>query len=80
MIAKINDGVISFAPDKITFTNPEPEMLKQYAGYKDYIENKKPTYYPEIQVLVPQYSETETQIICDWQVTDIEAEAVTDGV
>ena len=74
MIAKLTDGVISYAPKKYTFTNPNPEMMKTYAGYKDYIENEKPTYYPEIQVLVPQYSETETQIVCDWEVRDITKE------
>lgn len=79
MIAKLNNGVISYAPKKYTFANPDPEMMKQYAGFKDYVENDKPVFDPETQILEPVYSETETQIVCDWRVKEIEAEAVTDG-
>lgn len=74
MIAKLSNGVISYAPKKYTFANPPEQLLKDYAGFKDYIEKEKPTYYPEIQVLVPKYSETETQIVCDWEVRDITKE------
>ena len=80
MIAKLTDGVLVTPPDKITFTNPPEQLLKDYAGYKDYIENPVPDYDPEMQILEPVYSETETQIVCDWRVKEIEAEAVTDGV
>jgi hypothetical protein len=79
MIAKLNNGAISYAPKKYTFTNPDPEMMKQYAGYKDFVENDKPVFDPETQILEPVYSETETQIVCDWRVKEIEVEAVTDG-
>lgn len=80
MIAKLNNGTISYAPKKYTFANPDPEMMKQYAGFKDFVENDKPVFDPETQILEPVYSETETQIVCDWRVKEIEAEAVTDGV
>ena len=80
MIAKINNGVILYAPKKYTFANPDPEMMKQYAGFKDYVENDKPVFDPETQILEPVYSETETQIVCDWRVKDLETEAITDGV
>lgn len=79
MIAKINNGVISYAPKKYTFANPDPEMMKQYAGFKDFVESEKPVFDPETQILEPVYSETETQIVCDWRVKDLETEAVTDG-
>lgn len=71
MIAKLTDGVLTFAPKKITFTNPNEELLKTYAGYKDYVENEKPEYDPETQFLVPEYTETDTQITCTWQVKDL---------
>ena len=80
MIVKLNDGVLVTPPDKITFTNPPEQLLKDYAGYKDYVENPVPDYDPETQILEPVYSETETHIVCDWRVKEIEAEAVTDGV
>lgn len=79
MIAKLNNGAISYAPKKYTFANPPEQLLKDYAGYKDYVENDKPVFDPETQILEPVYSETETQIVCDWRVKEIEAEAVTDG-
>lgn len=71
MIAKLTDGVLTFAPNKITFTNPEPEMLKAYAGFKDYVEQEKPPFQPETQFLEPSYTETDTQITCTWQVQDL---------
>ena len=77
MIAKLSNGAISYAPKKYTFANPPEQLLKDYAGFKDYIENDKPTFNPETQILEPVYSETETQIICDWQVKEIETEAVS---
>lgn len=82
MIAKLNNGVISFAPNKITFTNPEPDMLKAYAGFKDYVEQEKPAYDPKTQTLTPVYTETETQIVCSWNVQDIppETEVENNGV
>lgn len=80
MIAKLNNGAISYAPKKYTFANPPEQLLKDYAGYKDYVENDKPVFDPETQILEPVYSETETHIVCDWRVKEIEAEAVTDGV
>lgn len=79
MIAKLSNGAISYAPKKYVFANPDPEMMKQYAGFKDFVENDKPVFDPETQILEPVYSETETQIFCDWRVKEIEAEAVTDG-
>lgn len=80
MIAKLTDGVLVTPPNKITIANPPEQLLKDYAGYKDYIESPAPDYDPETQILEPVYSETETQIICDWRVKDLETEAVTDGV
>lgn len=80
MVVKLNDGALMTPPDKITFTNPPEQLLKDYAGYKDYVENDKPVFDPETQILEPVYSETETHIVCDWRVKEIEAEAVTDGV
>lgn len=74
MIAKLSDGTISYAPKKYTFTNPDPEMMKQYAGFKDFVENDKPVFDPETQILEPVYSETETQIVCNWEVRDITKE------
>lgn len=71
MIAKLTDGVLTFAPNKITFTNPEEQMLKAYAGFKDYVEQEKPPFQPETQFLVPEYTETDTQITCTWQVKDL---------
>lgn len=71
MIAKLTDGVLSFAPEKITFTNPEPQMLKDYAGFKEYTEQPKPDYDPETQVLVPNYTETDTEITCSWEVEEL---------
>lgn len=80
MIAKLNNGALTFAPNKITFANPPEQLLKDYAGYKDYVENPVPDYDPETQFLVPEYTETDAQIVCDWRVKDLETEAVTDGV
>lgn len=80
MIAKLTDGVLVTPPNKITIANPPEQLLKDYAGYKDYIESPTPDYDPETQILEPVYSETETQIVCDWRVKDLETEAVTDGV
>ena len=80
MIAKLNNGVLIPPGEKITIANPPEQLLKDYAGYKDYIESPAPDYDPETQILEPVYSETETQIVCDWRVKEIEAEAVTDGV
>lgn len=80
MIAKLNNGVLIPPEEKITIANPPEQLLKDYAGYKDYIESPAPDYDPETQILEPVYSETETQIICDWRVKDLETEAVTDGV
>lgn len=71
MIAKLNNGVISYAPKKYTFANPDPEMMKQYAGFKDFVENDKPVFDPETQFLVPEYTETDKQITCTWQVQDL---------
>lgn len=80
MIAKLNNGVLIPPEEKITIANPPEQLLKDYAGYKDYIESPTPDYDPETQILEPVYSETETQIVCDWRVKDLETEAVTDGV
>lgn len=80
MIAKLNNGVLIPPEEKITIANPPEQLLKDYAGYKDYIESPAPDYDPETQILEPVYSETETQIVCDWRVKDLETEAVTDGV
>lgn len=80
MIAKINNGVIFYAPKKYTFANPDPEMMKQYAGFKDYVENDKPVFDPETQILVPVYSENESQITCSWKIEDIPEEVETDAL
>lgn len=78
MIAKLNNGAISYAPKKYTFANPPEQLLKDYAGYKDYIESPAPDYDPETQFLVPEYTETDTQITCTWSVQPIES-TETDG-
>lgn len=82
MIAKLNNGVLSFAPNKITFANPEPQMLKDYAGFKEYVEQEKPAYDAQTQTLTPVYTENETQIVCCWNLQDIppETEEETNGV
>lgn len=74
MIAKLNAGVISFAPDKITFTNPPEQMLKDYAGYQEYTEQEKPEYDPQTQRLAANYTQTESGILCTWTVEDVEQE------
>lgn len=78
MVVKLNDGALMTPPDKITFTNPPEQLLKDYAGFKDYIESPAPDYDPETQVLVPIYTETDTQITCTWSVQPID-NAETDG-
>lgn len=78
MIAKFNNSAISYAPKKYTFANPPEQLLKDYAGYKDYIESPAPDYDPETQFLVPEYTETDTQITCTWSVQPIES-TETDG-
>ena len=71
MIAKLNNGVLIPPEEKITIANPPEQLLKDYAGYKDYVENPVPDYDTETQVLVPEYTETDTQITCTWQVQDL---------
>lgn len=78
MVVKLNDGALMTPPDKITFTNPPEQLLKDYAGFKDYIESPAPDYDPETQFLVPSYTETDTQITCTWSVQPIES-TETDG-
>lgn len=68
MVAILSNGAVSFAPNKITFTNPDEQLLKDYAGYKDYIEEDKPEYDAKTQKLVAQYTETDTEITCSWTV------------
>lgn len=80
MIAKLTDGVLTFAPKKITFTNPNEELLKTYSGYKDYVENEKPEYDPKTQRLVPQYSETDTEITCSWEIEEIPEDEQIQGI
>lgn len=71
MIAKLTDGVLVTPPNKITIANPPEQLLKDYAGYKDYIESPAPDYDPGTQFLVPEYTETDKQITCTWQVQDL---------
>lgn len=80
MIAKLSDGTISYAPKKYTFANPPEQLLKDYAGYKDYVETEKSSYDPETQILVPVYSENESQIICSWKAENIPEEVETDAL
>ena len=80
MIAKLTDGVLTFAPKKITFTNPNEELLKTYAGYKNYVEADKPEYDPKTQRLVPQYSETDTEITCSWEIEEIPEDEQIQGI
>lgn len=82
MIAKLNNGVLIPPEEKITIANPPEQLLKDYAGYKDYIESPAPDYDPETQFLEPSYTETDTQIVCSWNVQDIpsETEEENDGV
>ncbi len=79
MVVKLNDGALITPPDKITFTNPPEQLLKDYAGYKDYVEDEKPEYNPDTQTLVPSYSETESQIKCSWEIKEISDEMEGDS-
>ena len=46
MIAKLNNGVLIPPEEKITIANPPEQLLKDYAGYKDYVENPVSDYDP----------------------------------
>ena len=80
MIAKLTDGVLTFAPKKITFTNPNEELLKTYAGYKNYVEADKPEYDPKTQRIKANYSETETEITGSWEIEEITEDEQTKGI
>ena len=80
MIAKLTDGVLIFASEKITFTNPNEELLKTYAGYKNYVEADKPEYDPKTQRIKANYSETETEITCSWEIEEIPEDEQTKGI
>lgn len=57
---------------KIVITNPTDKLLKLVMGYKDLTVSPEPEYDMETQYLSPIYEETETEIIQNWEVKDIE--------
>lgn len=57
---------------KIVITNPTDKLLKLVMGYKDLSVTPEPEYDMETQYLSPVYEETETEIIRNWEVKDIE--------
>jgi hypothetical protein len=71
MVAKLIDGVLKYPQNKVVISNPPEPLLKEYLGYKDYIEQGKPTYDPMTQKLVAQYSEDDDTITCSYSVVDI---------
>lgn len=57
---------------KIVITNPKDELLKLVMGYKDLVIAPEPEYDAETQYLSPVYEETETEILQNWEVKEIE--------
>lgn len=57
---------------KIVITNPTDGILKFVMKYKDLTIAPEPEYDMETQYLSPVYEETETEIIRNWEVKDIE--------
>lgn len=57
---------------KIVITNPTDDILKYVMGYKDLVITPEPEYDMETQYLSPVYEETDTEIIQNWEVKDIE--------
>ena len=57
---------------KIVITNPSDELLKFVMGYKDLVIAPEPEYDAETQYLSPVYEETETEILQNWEVKEIE--------
>ena len=57
-------------PIKLHISNPTEEQLK-FAGYKEMVEDEVPTYDEETQYLQEVYTETETEIIRNYEVIEI---------
>lgn len=57
---------------KIVITNPTDKFLKLVMGYKDLSVSPEPEYDMETQYISPIYEETETEIIQNWEVKDVE--------
>ena len=72
MLAKLTDGVLSYAPRKIivdgkTIFNPSEDMLKEQ-GYKDVETSEAPAVSTQTQQAVPSWTEQEDKIIQAWEV------------
>ena len=63
---------------KIVVTNPTDKLLKLIMGYKDLAISPEPEYNTETQYLSPVYEETETEILQNWEIKDIENEIITE--
>lgn len=72
MLAKLTDGVLSYAPRKIivdgkTIFNPPEDMLKEQ-GYKDVETSEAPAVSTQTQQAIPSWTEQEDKIIQAWEV------------
>ena len=71
MLAKLTDGVLSYAPRKIivdgkTIFNPPEDMLKEQ-GYKDVETSEAPAVSTQTQQAVPTWQAQENKIIQTWE-------------
>lgn len=71
MLAKLTDGVLSYAPRKIivdgkTIFNPPEDMLKEQ-GYKDVETSEAPAVSTQTQQAVPTWQEQENKIVQSWE-------------
>ena len=72
MLAKLVNGVLSYAPKKIivdgkTIFNP-PETLLKEQGYKDVETSSAPAVSTQTQQAVPSWQEQENKIVQSWEV------------
>ena len=72
MLAKLINGVLSYAPRKIivngkTIFNP-PETLLKEQGYKDVETSEAPVVSTQTQQAVPTWQEQESKIVQSWEV------------
>ena len=65
---------------KIVITNPTDDILKFVMKYKDLTIAPEPEYDMETQYLSPVYEETETEIIRNWEVKEIEDEMIAEDM
>ena len=71
MLAKLTDGVLSYAPRKIivdgkTIFNPSEDMLKEQ-GYKDVETSEAPAVSTQTQQAVSSWQEQEDKIVQAWE-------------